>query len=90
MFLNSKMVISISDISSLEGAEMNEFNKYPKDFWNSYLYDHIKEKTLIYLPAQIKFGKWIESRMSTEMCSAGMLPGGVHRVHVHPQFFWKC
>ena len=55
---HSKMVIPISDISSLEGAEMRyKFNKYPKGFWNSYLYGRIKEKTLIYLPAQIKFGK---------------------------------
>ena len=30
---HSKMVISISDISSLEGAEMKyKFNKYPKGF----------------------------------------------------------
>ena len=59
MFLIQKWwYLSITDISSLEGAKMKyEFNKYPKGFWNSYLYGRIKEKTLIYLTAQIQFGK---------------------------------
>ena len=51
---NSKIVIPLSDISILEGAEIRyKSKKYPKGFWNSYLFGHNNAKTLHCLSAQI-------------------------------------